>query len=1128
MPRSQLHLSTRLLVATAVALMIVSPAKSEAPPVGIPFISFTVTPNPGTTYDEPTLANSAAVWLQFKHPSVFSNIDVNNDVLFYDQKYNVSDANANELSMALNLLKYDNGLQCVYLQEMTEVLASGVFPLNFTVTNISFHENPSPTVAIVFSKFGTQYSTFFTALIRVSLTFSPSIGTNVSFSISNPNIEVVPSIVTIAYPSLSSTVMLRGNDTGTYLFTGALEGGSDLMLRYDFDVSLQFNTFSTIPPAFLAINEATTPTYAGTVSDPYAVTVPQSFLYLTFAVSVRIYSYPPGLVVSPSTLQMSRRNVPATFTVSGAKGLYSLKYVISPAADGRYFDQPLANTSVLIQRKLNITVMRIPDAYTVNKFFSPVYGGAFSVPITVAVESSPKRLLVVQIVAEDSLSSPSFLTFAPGGVTNFSFVLQSRSTGVKQVSFITSGFSVLDFVQPRPLFWHVWGRNGNCHKESGEESCFHLSGCNWNALLGMCSNRSLPIAISPIPLLFDQEPRAGLFLTLPTAVRRGLIITFDVAARLKFSPSVIELGPGDTVANFSVFPTLLPRDVIVDQRFVLLLSGADANIFVQQPGEARIRSQITCAISGPWSIFVNTNSTPFTITCDTPPETFVTFQPFTVQAGASIQFDIIGGSTDNVSTMTAPNVTSQFIVRSTSSEARMFNISVLVGGPNAFRYAPISRVPLNVLPPGEVNVLPHFVVEAFAMSAPLQLDLSIVPENDINITLTIVNATSYQAVSDDAVWITPNITYNRTKKGIVYVMGRVPGKYYINYTVGGTSLPTFTLPGNSSFNVTDPSFGSAFSVGLELGYQPTTRCRVNVGRDSEFFPGQVKIDKKLFCDSYDNVVLSNMTEPVACSSHRSLRQCRQALAQTGLLCAWNTSARLCVHLLELQGQVIDIAYGADFVLLLTVNRTVWSFGENKYGQLGHEGSELGPVQLPVPIYAIVAGISHALAMGQGGSVYGWGNNNMGQLGRGSIQSHDVVPERLRFPSREVISCLSSGALHSAAVSATGTVYTWGSNNYGQLGSESFFKGFSRAPIALPRTLFDGDSIINLQCGFFHTMVASDVATYSFGRNTQGQLGRPGFDETVPAFPILRAPTPYIPMPQYESAMHGHIDCAENT
>jgi alpha-tubulin suppressor-like RCC1 family protein len=318
---------------------------------------------------------------------------------------------------------------------------------------------------------------------------------------------------------------------------------------------------------------------------------------------------------------------------------------------------------------------------------------------------------------------------------------------------------------------------------------------------------------------------------------------------------------------------------------------------------------------------------------------------------------------------------------------------------------------------------------------------------------------------------------------------------------------------------------------MELGFQPTTRCRVNVGRDSEAFPGQVRMDREQFCDAYDSVAY-NGSDP--CGVHQSPRRCRLALQNTGLLCAWNYSASTeagagCVHLARLQGSVGDVAYGADFILLLTTNKTVWAFGGNDFGQLGHNetGKLAQVVGIPVPVYAVVAGLTHALALGQGGAVYGWGNNHQGQLGRRSILAFDPIPQRVGFPSRELISCVSSGALHSAATSDLGTVYTWGSNAYGQLGTEEFFRGgFARGPTALPRTLFDGDAIVNVQCGMFHTMVASDVATYSFGRNTQGQLGRPGFDEVIPAFPILRAPTPYIPMPQYESALHGQVDCVD--
>jgi alpha-tubulin suppressor-like RCC1 family protein len=225
--------------------------------------------------------------------------------------------------------------------------------------------------------------------------------------------------------------------------------------------------------------------------------------------------------------------------------------------------------------------------------------------------------------------------------------------------------------------------------------------------------------------------------------------------------------------------------------------------------------------------------------------------------------------------------------------------------------------------------------------------------------------------------------------------------------------------------------------------------------------------------------------------------------------------------------VTHVAYGADFTLLLTKDFKVWSIGSNIYGQLGHSGTGLGVVPINDNISSIVAGTGHSMALSYAGYVYTWGNNNQGQLGIGSNQQISTTPTMVTFPLGENITCISAGTLHSTALGLTGTVYTWGSNQYGQLGTQSEFRSFARTPIGLGRGAFDGDSIVAVQCGEYHTMVATSLAAYTFGLNTYGQLGRPGYDQWQPAQPILWVPSKYVPQPTYPSYILGSQLCPNN-
>jgi alpha-tubulin suppressor-like RCC1 family protein len=85
--------------------------------------------------------------------------------------------------------------------------------------------------------------------------------------------------------------------------------------------------------------------------------------------------------------------------------------------------------------------------------------------------------------------------------------------------------------------------------------------------------------------------------------------------------------------------------------------------------------------------------------------------------------------------------------------------------------------------------------------------------------------------------------------------------------------------------------------------------------------------------------------------------------------------------------VISVQCGSGFTIVLTVNGTVFSFGDNTQGQMGDSTNTLRslPVQSGIgvldriSIAAITAGYFHVLAIGPFGVVYSWGDNSRGQI-----------------------------------------------------------------------------------------------------------------------------------------------------
>ncbi len=115
--------------------------------------------------------------------------------------------------------------------------------------------------------------------------------------------------------------------------------------------------------------------------------------------------------------------------------------------------------------------------------------------------------------------------------------------------------------------------------------------------------------------------------------------------------------------------------------------------------------------------------------------------------------------------------------------------------------------------------------------------------------------------------------------------------------------------------------------------------------------------------------------------------------------------------------------------------TTWGWGYNLYGQV--DGGTVSPRPTPVQVVgfsgaqAVAGGNGHSLALTNNGVVWAWGNNGNGQLGDGSFPTSNIAPVWV-FGVQNVLS-VSAGDSHSAALAQDGSVWTWGANQYGQLG-----------------------------------------------------------------------------------------------
>jgi alpha-tubulin suppressor-like RCC1 family protein len=185
----------------------------------------------------------------------------------------------------------------------------------------------------------------------------------------------------------------------------------------------------------------------------------------------------------------------------------------------------------------------------------------------------------------------------------------------------------------------------------------------------------------------------------------------------------------------------------------------------------------------------------------------------------------------------------------------------------------------------------------------------------------------------------------------------------------------------------------------------------------------------------------------------------------------------------------SVAAGGSHSLGLTVDGQVYAWGADFSGQLGigslDEASTPQGVTVPGgPVVAVAAGSAYSLALTATGQVYAWGANLFGQLGNGTASNADS-PVLVSMPTGVTVTAIAAGGDHSLALTSTGQVYAWGSNIYGQVGDGTTVSRDTPVPVAAP----GGATITAIAAGTGHSLALTSTGqVYAWGFNASGQLG----------------------------------------
>ncbi|MBM7835589.1 RCC1 domain-containing protein [Clostridium sardiniense] len=201
--------------------------------------------------------------------------------------------------------------------------------------------------------------------------------------------------------------------------------------------------------------------------------------------------------------------------------------------------------------------------------------------------------------------------------------------------------------------------------------------------------------------------------------------------------------------------------------------------------------------------------------------------------------------------------------------------------------------------------------------------------------------------------------------------------------------------------------------------------------------------------------------------------------------------------------IISISLGKCNSASITNDGILYMWGKADYKR--KNGSILpmkmngkGDINESTRIVSVSLGYSHNAAIDSDGNLYAWGENSDGELGDGTNINRDVpikINGKGDIGENTKIVSVSLGLTHSAAVDSEGKIYTWGANEYGELGNgnkndiSSYVSKNSPVKINGKGDINENTKIVSVSLGGYHSAaVDSEGNLYTWGKNGDGELG----------------------------------------
>jgi alpha-tubulin suppressor-like RCC1 family protein len=198
---------------------------------------------------------------------------------------------------------------------------------------------------------------------------------------------------------------------------------------------------------------------------------------------------------------------------------------------------------------------------------------------------------------------------------------------------------------------------------------------------------------------------------------------------------------------------------------------------------------------------------------------------------------------------------------------------------------------------------------------------------------------------------------------------------------------------------------------------------------------------------------------------------RSSPVQVGALTNWSTP--------------VMGASSNQFLLCTKTDGTLWAWGRNNDGTLGlgDTTNRYSPVQVGALTNwkTPVAGSNFVICSKTDGTLWSWGYNNYGQLGLGNFNTSYSSPKQIGSLTNWATPI--AGNDFASCIKTDGTLWAWGSSNFGQLGQNNQTNYSSPKQIgALTNWATPASGSGNTLC------VKTDGTLWAWGRNDLGNLG----------------------------------------